>query len=366
MPEIRENLSGRGDRIRRRLRLVAAAVIAVAFVAVLVAIVGWPGASAPRRTAATTTAAAADAGERQPRGFLDQFDVTDLRIAPKHLRRGGPPKDGIPALRDPRTTPVSRARFLLPKERVVGVSVNGRSRAYPLSVLNWHEIVNDTLGGVAIAVIYCPLCDSVSVLDRRLGGKTMEFGVSGLLYNSNVIPYDRTDQALWSQVGVSAISGPSAGGSLRHLPFELVSFQYWKQRHLKSTVITAETGYRRDYGRNPYAGYFRTGRVWFPLTRRDSRLKPKARVVGVRVGKLVRAYPLSALRQAPAGRVRQPFPAGDLILQAVGDEGQVRILALPKNAAVVHTFWFAWAAIHPETTIWRYPHASDGRTSQPS
>jgi len=127
-----------------------------------------------------------------------QFDLRNLTIPMDQLLHGGPPKDGIPALTEPKTVRVARADFLLPDDRIVAVTKNDESRAYPIRLLNWHEIVNDTLGGVPIAVVYCPLCDSVTVVDRRMDGAALEFGVSGMLYQSNVLMYDRTHNALWS------------------------------------------------------------------------------------------------------------------------------------------------------------------------
>ncbi len=125
------------------------------------------------------------------------FDLTGLTIDRQRIKAGGPTKGGIPSLTAPISVPIVNAEFLSDQARVVGVTVHGQSRAYPLNVLNWHECINDMLGGVPIAIIYCPLCDSVSVVDRRLDDRILEFGISGLLYNSNVLLYGRQDHALW-------------------------------------------------------------------------------------------------------------------------------------------------------------------------
>ena len=120
--------------------------------------------------------------------------------------------------------------------RIIGVSLGGQDRAYPFRALMYHEAVNDEVGGVPIAVVYCPLCDSVTVVDRRLAARIYTFGVSGLLYNSNVLLFDRTDDALWSQVGLTAISGPNAGRSLSHLPWEITTAGDWRTRHADSNA----------------------------------------------------------------------------------------------------------------------------------
>jgi hypothetical protein len=240
---------------------------------------------------------------------------------------------------------------------MVVVEIAGQVRAYPIHVLNWHEAINDTLGDTPtpdtptptpIAVIYCPLCDSVSVVDRRLGGQTLEFGISGLLHNSNVLLYDRTHNALWSPVGLQAVSGPNVGKSLKHLPWQLTSFAELKKSHPQATVVTTDTGHRRDYSRNPYASYFATDQVMFPVAHKDPRLKPKEPVVGVRVGQQVRAYPLAAIGRAPQRTIQEQI-AGQRLVLKMNEAGGVSVEQAPADAQVVHTFWFAWAAFHPQT-----------------
>jgi len=283
---------------------------------------------------------------------LEAFDLTGLSVARQEILSGGPGKDGIPALVKPKSVPVSEARFLDDQARVVGVTVNGWSRGYPINVLNWHEAINDELGGVPIAVIYCPLCDSVSVVDRRIDEEVLTFGISGLLYNSNVLLYDKADDSLWSQVGLRAISGPNVGRSLKHRPWEVTRFGAWRGEHPNATVVTLETGYRRDYQHNPYAGYFADQKLMFPVRHFDGRLHPKARVVGVKIGDAVCAYPVNQVVLAPGGRVEDRLGSGRVVLQADDKTGGIGVIEVPANAQVVHTFWFAWAGFHPNTDIY--------------
>ena len=285
-----------------------------------------------------------------PRGPLDQFNTKGLTIPAKEIRAGGPPKDGIPAITKPKTTAADRAEFLKAEDRILAVAIKNESRAYPVNVLTWHEAVNDELGGMPIAVIYCPLCDSFSVVERRIKDKTLEFGISGLLYNSNVLLYDRTDQALWSQVGLTAVSGPHAGQSLRHLPFEITTFEKWSKANPKGTVMTKETGHARDYSRNPYASYFQTDRLMFPPAELDRRLPAKMPVIGIRSGSVIRAYTLSEVEKSRGGMLEVKIEGGKVVLQVDG-KGSVRVVEAPENAQVVHTFWFAWAAFHPKSEL---------------
>jgi thiol-disulfide isomerase/thioredoxin len=295
-------------------------------------------------------------------GPLEPFNMDDLTIPAEQLLSGGPPKDGIPALLNPHSVPVAEADFLKPDDRVVGVSLGGQDRAYPINILNWHELINDQLGGVPIGVIYCPLCDSVSVVDRRIGEQTLTFGVSGLLYNSNVVFYDRTHQSLWSQVGLTALSGPYAGQSLKHLAWELRPFGEWKKAHPQGTVVTFETGHVRDYRRNPYSSYFRTDALMFPVARSDDRLRPKTVVVGVKIGAAARAYPLERIAQAKCGRVMDSVAGHRVVLRVDPVTRGVVVEKIPPGAKVVHTFWFAWAAFHPDTDIYGSKPSAQGKT----
>jgi len=282
------------------------------------------------------------------------FDLENLLLDRDRILSGGPRKDGIPALTDPETVPVADADFMLDDDRVVGVTVNGESRAYPIKVLNRHECYNDELGGVPIAVIFCPLCDSVSVVDRQLGEQVYEFGISGLLYNSNVLLYDRVDDALWSQAGLIAVSGPNAGKSLTHLSgWEITTFADWRESHPDSTAATLETGHYgpERYNAVAYASYFQTDDVMFPVEATDPRFKNKYPVVGVWVDGKARAYPVDFIAEAPGGRVEESFGGGRVVLEPT-EGGGVRVIEVPVGANVLHTFWFAWYAFHPETEVY--------------
>lgn len=286
------------------------------------------------------------------RSFLEKFDTENLATPQSEILRGGPPKDGIPAITKPRVVEVNEAEFLDPQDRVVGVEINGTARAYPIWLLNRHEIINDELESVPVAIIFCPLCDSVSVVVREIDGQLLEFGVSGLLHNSNVLLYDRTDDALWSQIGFRAISGPHAGRALDHLPFELTTLERWATKHPDSTVVKLESEYRRNYDDNPYDRYLKSDDLMFPASGdSDGRLPKKEAVVGVQMNGIERAYPVRAIANAPGGRIEDRIGDERIVIEALDEGRHVSVVEVPENALVAHTFWFAWASFHPQTTI---------------
>lgn len=139
---------------------------------------------------------------------INGFKLTDLRIEREAIKSGGPPRDGIPSIDKPKYIAPAKADFMKDDDIVLSYTHDGSTRAYPLRVLVWHEIVNETINGKPILVTYCPLCGTAMIFDRKVGGKVRAFGVSGLLYQSDVLMYDREDQSLWSQLSMKAVSGP--------------------------------------------------------------------------------------------------------------------------------------------------------------
>jgi len=230
---------------------------------------------------------------------------------------------------------------------VIGVVWNGQARAYPVPVLDWHELVNDTLGGQALLVSWCPLCGTGMVFDR---GKR-HFGVSGLLYRSDLLMYDRESESLWSQISSEAVSGPSRGQTLPLLRSRIESLGAWGRRHPETTVLTRRTGHARDYRRSPYQGYATSPDLLFPMAT-DERYHAKMPTLGLRVaGGAARAYPASEL-VAAGGAVKETF-AGRAVRIRYDAEAQVFDVQAPEPIQVVEGFWFAWTAFHPETSVFR-------------
>ncbi|UWQ34535.1 DUF3179 domain-containing protein [Leisingera sp. M527] len=216
------------------------------------------------------------------------------------IRSGGVPKDGIPALDAPQFTAAAEDRRLMPREPVIALEIEGApARAYPLRYLTWHEIVNDEVAGVPVAVTYCPLCNSAMTFDRRTRAGVLRFGVSGKLRYSDMVMYDRETQSWWQQAIGTGIAGEMSGQRLASLPSWVESWQEFKARNPDGLVM-AQPGYNRRYGQNPYRGYDTS--EWpflYDGTPPPHGLAPLDRVV--RVGS--RAWPLARL--AKTGEIRE-------------------------------------------------------------
>ncbi len=193
-----------------------------------------------------------------PRRLASGFatDFSRALIPYDDIIAGGPPKDGIPSIDNPVFTTVAEAgEWISDEEPVILFRHEGEARIYPLQILTWHEIVNDTVAGRPVAVTYCPLCNTGMVFDRRFADETLEFGVSGRLIYSNMIMYDRSHESWWIQATGQAIAGHFAGQRLRLLPSSILSWREVRQFYPNAEVLSRDTGHRRDYGRNPYTGY---------------------------------------------------------------------------------------------------------------
>jgi hypothetical protein len=214
---------------------------------------------------------------------------------------GGPPKDGIPALDRPRFVDALAARaWLRDAEPVIVLRAGGQARAYPLQILMFHEIVNDEVGGRPVAVTFCPLCNASIVFDRRVDGRTLDFGTTGRLRHSDLVMYDRQTESWWQQFTGTGIVGRYAGTALERLPAEIVAFADFRAAHPRGLVLSRDTGHARPYGRNPYPGYDDIGQSPFLLASApDPRLPPMERVLSVSAGGRHRLYPLSALEKHP-------------------------------------------------------------------
>ncbi len=222
-------------------------------------------------------------------------------IAENLIVSGGPGKDGIPALTNPTIVPADGAdAFLLPEDLVLGVVVNGEARAYPHALMWWHEIVNDVLGGRPILVTFCPLTGSGIVHDPVLDGQQLNFGVSGLLFDNNLILFDRTTDSLWSQMRLESICGDFASTRPPLLPVVQTTWAAWKAMRPETTVVSFETGFSRNYDLYPYGDYdsLDNTQLLFPQTTNDPRLPMKENVLGITNGEVSRAYSMTRMANA--------------------------------------------------------------------
>lgn len=311
------------------------------------------------------------------------FDLSACTVDTQLIEQGTLRRDAIPALSGPdlwqgsavaginkewRRTRHKKA--IVVNDQVIGVERGGEARAYPVSVLDWHEVINDTLGGDPIAVTYCPLTASALVFSRRLpGGSTVELGVSGLLYNSNLLMYTKGrpegGESLLSQLDGRAMCGPlvEEGVRLEQLPAELTLWGDWLERHPQSTIVSLETGWSREYGWDPYGNYYDRGALRFPVEPAPPSDGPPGmeRVLAVQLpGGGWNAWTYSGLVQRADG-------AGSCMMDglhftvvegtAPAIEAEVRVEteggAVPLS---ISTLWFGLYAFYPEIELdWQPP-----------
>ena len=292
------------------------------------------------------------AGLAAAKNYLD-FDLGNASVPLSLIQHGGPPRDGIPALTDPPRIPASEVDYLRADDRVLGIVMDGQARAYPVRILNWHEIVNDQLAGQALLVSWCPLCGTGMIFDAQFNGQRRNFGVSGLLYNSDVLLYDRATESLWSQVLATAISGPLQGERLRLLPAIHTSWKDWQQRYPDSEVLALNTGYLRDYDRDPYAGYAASPDLYFPVAQRDQRFHPKAVVAGLLLDGEAMAWPLQQLDEAAVIELRDTVAGQPIHLYYDKQHRSVEVTdSAGKALPVIIAYWFAWYAFYPDTDVY--------------
>jgi hypothetical protein len=219
---------------------------------------------------------------------------------------GGPPRDGIPPIDEPKPVAIAAAdEWLDAKEPVLVVEVGGQPRAYPIQILVWHEIVNDTLGGRPIAVTYCPLCNSSLVFDRDVEGVGLvRFGTTGNLRHSDLVMWDDRTESWWQQLTAEAVVGELTGTRLEVLPSQTLSWADFKARHPDGDVLSRDTGHDREYGANPYEGYDDPDSQPFLLEgEADGRLPPKERVVAIKEERSAVVVPFSHLVREPVAQV---------------------------------------------------------------
>jgi len=290
-------------------------------------------------------------------GFSGQpsadFDFSKHSVPLDQILSGGPPKDGIPAILNPVFIKAAQAGFLQDQDRILGLVEEGEAKAYPIKILNWHEIVNDTLGGKPVLVTYCPLCGTGIGFHPVVNGRLLTFGVSGLLYKSDMVMYDHQTESLWSQISMEAIVGSMTGATLPHIFLEHTTWGAWRRAHPTTQVLSTKTGFVRDYDRDPYLGYAQRADLMFPVLPKDSRFHPKEWVLGLTVEGVAKAYPFSELKKAK-NPLHDKVQGQRFTIQFQTDtQSALALNADGKRVPTVMAFWFAWYAFHPETKIFR-------------
>ncbi len=305
------------------------------------------------------------------------------------IKSGGPPKDGIPSIDKPVFTDISGSQFMSDSDTVVGLDVNGESKAYPLSILVWHEIVNDNVGGIPVSITYCPLCYTNQVFERIIDGQEVEFGTSGKLYNSNLVMYDRLTQSYWSQALGTAVKGELTGYQLNLIPFDVITWGDWKKLHPDTVVLTTDTGYIRSYATDPYGSYYVEPRIMFPVEHLDDRMYPKEIIIGFNQDDIYKAYKQNDIesnvvindsigntaimlvslfsensraydRTIDNSTLNFVYVNGKIFDTETNSEWNYDGLSISgefegeqlERMAIEPGFWFEWVAFHPETLVY--------------
>lgn len=278
-------------------------------------------------------------------------------IAPEDVVPSGVPRDGLAALEHPdyldargldSLNAEGRKPFLFDHDRVIGVAVNGEARAYPVSILNWHEVLLDTLGGRPIMVTWNPLCGSACAYDRELPGGAARFGVSGLLYNSNTLLYDREGESLWSQLTGRALTGSAAERDerLSRIPAELTRWGEWRDRHPASLVLEPDPVWlHKKYKRRPYVSYEGSDRLQFPVRGLDEAklMRHKTPVLSVRAGGLRKLYPFPLIAERCGEDGAWRTSQGGVTLSFRHWPGTPAVAEVNgEGILAVQAYWFAW------------------------
>ena len=279
------------------------------------------------------------------------FELSGSLIEQSKIVSGGPPRDGIPSIDRPRFIPVSRVDYLRDNDIVIGIVRGKIAKAYPTRILVWHEIVNDRIGSAPVVITYCPLCATGMVFDRKVGNRVRTFGVSGLLYNSNVLMYDRESQSLWSQLAMKAVTGPLIGTKLKWVASEHSTWASWKRRYPFGQVMSLQTGYRRHYqAAGPYQSYVASSKLMFPVPLTRGELANKALVIGVVIKGKAKAYAIDGLLSGH--RIKDTLGSTQISVQYDRDSKRHRVVdSQGRQIPSVLVFWFAWQAFYPQTGL---------------
>lgn len=306
------------------------------------------------------------------------------------IKNGGPPPDGIPSIDNPKFVLASQAQFVNDDDLVMGLRLNGQTKAYPLFILVWHEIVNDKIGKTPVAVTYCPLCFTTQIFERTLNGTEVQFGTSGKLYNSNLVMYDRLTGSYWSQALGESIKGSLAGSMLKKIPFDVARWSDWKSLYPDTLVLTTDTGYQRAYGSDPYGNYYTNDDIIFPVAHKDDRMHPKEKIIGYHDSGRFKAYKISDLEYSKVVNDKvgdkqillvSSYPyvirafdrnMDDKIFDFVYSDGKIidketnsewnfdgqAVSGIMKGAQLQRLsinpgFWFEWVAFHPTTEVYQ-------------
>jgi hypothetical protein len=285
-----------------------------------------------------------------PRAFIGSGLQTNTAVSSIDLEMvldGGPGKDGIPALTDPTFVDVDAARDMLePTIRGIFLSFDGEKRFYPYNIMVWHEVVNDIVGNTPVLVTFCPLCGTAIVFDPVMGGQRHLFGVSGKLYESNLLMYDEQTESLWSQAIGDAVVGERTGTTLSYLPMQLITFADILDNHPDAKVLSEDTGYSRNYNRYPYGDYDSNDVFIFPVSVSDTRLPSKELIYAVNAGTDSLAIAIQSIEDDSSLNIELgPF---DVSVERTDSAVTVRNAKSGDSIPGYYSMWFSWATHHQD------------------
>ncbi len=286
---------------------------------------------------------------------INGFDIDARSVPAEHMVRAAPAKDSIPALMAPKWIDPAAGSFMQDSDEVLSVTIGAETRAYPLRILVWHEVVNDRIGDTPVVVTYSALSGSGLAFapGTNPDGTPRTFGVSGLLYNSCLVMYDHATESLWSQLRMSSIAGPANEQMLQPLATRRMTWAAWKAAFPTGKVLSTETGRDADYlGEWPYGDYAQDRATIFPFDVNRNEFGTKERIIGFRGSSSERAWPLEKLKEK--GQMYDAI--GSQTVKVLYDEAtgdvQVQDMKTREYLPVVSAYWFAWQAFYPDTTVW--------------
>lgn len=268
------------------------------------------------------------------------------------LHQGCPRRDCIPSIDEPKYVSVTEATHVNDDDVVLALSLKGYHRAWPARILDQHEIVNDLIAGMPIAITWCPLCGSAVGVVREIDGQVSEFGVSGLLYNSDLVFYDRKTETLWDQIEAKGIVGPLTDTRLELVPITMTRWGKWKTAHPDTLVLSPDTGFAFDYSRDAYGKYRDQKRLMFPVANASDAIHPKSVVFGFDLGGQQIAFAESLVQKSSP--IKHEFQGQTYDVVHAGD-GAVTLTNRESGEEYfpVRLYWFAWYTFHPDTELIR-------------
>lgn len=285
--------------------------------------------------------------------MLNDFDLSDISVAQEDIFQGGPPRDGIPSIDSPKFIEPDAADFLSDEDRILGVAIDGVARAYPVRILKWHEVVNDTIADKRFSVTYCPLCGTGMVFSAKVDERDLTFAVSGLIYDNNVLLFDRETESLWSQAMGQAVSGPLKGKDLELMPVTHTTWKAWREQFPKTEVLSTDTGNPRDYSDNPYELYEQVDLIYFP----QRNIAPQTYgvhepVLGLSVDGKQKVYAYAELKKNGQARFEDEFNGRKLTIFWDDEARSAQVKDESGNLfPSMLSYWFAWYSFYPNAEV---------------